>query len=90
MCSAEEKITRMHSQFPIEVFSGEKKKLLTDFVFDTYIGTFGFSFSDFNFINILRAHFLYKILAPKLQSCVLGLKLEKSWQKMTFIQKMRV
>jgi len=27
-----------------------------------------------NFINILRACFLYKILAPKLQSCVLGLK----------------
>jgi hypothetical protein len=43
-----------------------------------------------NFINVLRARFSYKILAPKLQSCVLGLKLEKSWQKMTFIQKMRV
>jgi len=40
-----------------------------------------------NFINILRARFSYEILVPKLQSCVLGLKLEKSCQKMTFVQK---
>jgi len=31
-----------------------------------------------NFINVLRARFSYEILAPKLQSCVLGLKLEKT------------
>ena len=42
-----------------------------------------------NFINILRAHFSYKILVPKLQSCVLGLKLEKSCKKTTFVRKTR-
>jgi len=40
-----------------------------------------------NFINVLRARFLYKILVPKLQSCVLGLKLEKSCQKQLLYEK---
>ncbi len=33
--------------------------------------------------------FLYQILALKLQSCVLGLKLEKKLLKNTFVHKMR-
>jgi len=31
--------------------------------------------SGVNFINVLLVRFSYEILAPKLQSCVLGLKL---------------